>query len=116
MVQASKKVYIENWNVISTLVEMSIGTDKGSWWAAPDFGSELHLLREKGKVDGNTAGTLKRMLQECLFWIVADGLVKRIICSAERTGKNEISYTVEVIQPDKESFFIKEVWNGIKKG
>jgi phage gp46-like protein len=113
MVQANKPAVIENWNDIRELEMMSIGTDKGSWWADPHFGSEIYLLKETGKVDGKTAGTFKRMLQECLAWIVGDGLAKRINCFVERTGKNEISYTVETIQPDGGNFFIKEVWNGV---
>lgn len=32
---------IENWSDIRELVLMSIGTDKGRWWAYPEFGSEL---------------------------------------------------------------------------
>jgi phage gp46-like protein len=114
MEQANKPAIIENWNDIRELVLMSIGTDKGSWWADPDFGSELYLLREKGMVDGKTAGTFKRMLQECLAWIVDDGLAERIICNAERSGNNEIAYTVEIIQPNGGSLLIKEVWNGIQ--
>ena len=106
-------VKIENWNDIGVLVFMSIGTDKGSWWADPNFGSELYLLKENGKVDGKTAGTLKRILQECLAWIVADGLAKKITCITERTGKNEITYTIQVIKPNGNDFSIKEIWNGI---
>jgi len=104
---------LENWNDIRELVQMSIGTDKGSWWADPDFGSEIYLLRKNGKVDGKTAGNFKRMLQECLVWIVADGLAQRINCAVERTGKNEISYTIETIQPNGCSIFIKDVWKDV---
>ena len=109
-------VKVENWNDIRELVLMSIGTNKGTWWADPDFGSELFLLREYGKVDEKTAGNFKRMLQECLAWIIIDGLVKRINCFVERTGKNEISYTVELFQPDGGNFFVKDVWNGVQQG
>ena len=116
MDQANKTVCIENWSDICELAQMSIGTNKGSWWADPDFGSELFLLRESGKVDGKTAGTFKRMLQECLSWIIADGLATSINCSVERIGKNEISYSVEIIQPDKNSILIEDVWNGVSKG
>jgi len=113
MEQVNKTVQIEDWNKIKELVSMSIGTDKGSWWADPDFGSELFILRAIGKIDGNTAGTFKRMLQECLAWIITDGLVKRINCSVERTGKNELSYVIEIIQPNNNNVFIKDVWNVI---
>ena len=113
MEQANETVKIESWNDIGVLVLMSIGTDKGSWWADPDFGSEIYLLKEYGKVDGRTAGTLKRMLQECLAWIVADGLAKSITCSTERSGKNEITYTIQVAKPNGNDLFIKETWHGI---
>jgi phage gp46-like protein len=49
-------VHIEQWNDIRVLVLMSIGTDKGTWWADPNFGSELWLLRKTGKVDGGNPG------------------------------------------------------------
>jgi len=116
MEQANKTVCIENWSDIRELAQMSIGTDKGSWWADPDFGSELFMLRENGKVDGKTAGTFKRMLQECLLWLITDGLATSISCIVERTGKNEISYSVEIIQPNENNILIKDVWNGVSKG
>ena len=109
-------VRIEQWADIRELVCMSIGTDKGSWWADLNFGSELHLLREGGKVDGKTAGNFRRMLQECLAWIIEDGLAESINCAVERSGKNEISYTVEIIKPDSSNIFIKDVWYGIQQG
>jgi phage gp46-like protein len=106
---------LENCNDIRELIQMSIGTDKGSWWADPAFGSELRLLRQNGKIDGRTAGTLRRMLLECTQWIVNDGLAEKINCEAERAGKNEISYTVETIQPNGSGVLIKEVWNGVQQ-
>jgi phage gp46-like protein len=116
MEPAGNTVVIENWNDIRELALMSIGTDKGSWWADPGFGSELYLLRESGKVDGRTASTLKRMLQECLAWIMADGIAQRIDCSAERTGKNEIAYTIMIIKPDGNNCMIKDIWNAVQQG
>ena len=29
---------IENWQDIRELALMSVGTDKGKWWAYPEFG------------------------------------------------------------------------------
>jgi len=107
-------IKIENWNDIRELVLMSIGTDKGSWWADPNFGSELYLLRENSKVDGKTAGNFRRMLWECLAWIIEDGLAKNINCAVERSGKNEITYMVEIIKPDGSNISVKEVWYGIQ--
>ena len=114
MEQVNKTVTIENWNAIRELVQMSIGTDKGSWWADPSFGSELYFLRQSGKVDGQTAGTLRRMILECLQWLVEEKLVEKIDCEAECTGKNEISYCVTIFSKDESTLQIKEVWNAVK--
>jgi phage gp46-like protein len=113
MEQVNKSSVVENWNDIRELVQMCIGTDKGSWWADPNFGSELWILRQRGKVDGRTAGTLRRMILECIQWLFDDGLVKKIDCEAERTGKNEISYCVTVFAKDEFTLLIKEVWNAV---
>jgi len=113
MEQAIKPITIENWNAISELALMSIGTDKGSWWADPDFGSELWLLRQSGKVDGQTAGTFRRMILECTQWLVDDGLVKKIDCETERAGKNEIFYRVTFYGINGNSEEIKGEWNAV---
>jgi phage gp46-like protein len=113
MERVNKPIAVENWNDIRELVMMSIGTDKGSWWADPAFGSELWLLRQSGKVDGRTAGTLRRMILECCQWLVNDALAKKFDCEAERTGKNEISYCVTVHGKNESTLQIKEVWNDV---
>lgn len=103
---------IEGAADIRELALMSIGTDKGSWWADPNFGSELWLLKQNGKLDGNTAGTLARMIRECLAWLVSDGLCKSIDVEAERTSKYAIAYIVTLNKPDGKSIPITEVWSG----
>jgi phage gp46-like protein len=102
---------IEHWADIRELVKMSMGTNKGAWWADLDFGSELWLLRQKGKIDGQTAGALRQMVLQATQWLVTDKIVNTIDCQAERTGKHEIPYTVTVVQPNGDSALIKEVWN-----
>jgi phage gp46-like protein len=104
---------IENWNGIRELVCMSIGTDKGAWWADPGFGSELWLLKKEGKTDGQTAGTFRRMLEDCLRWLAEEGLASQIFCEAESAGKNAIAYRVTVTRPEGDSFSVKEVWSAL---
>ena len=106
-------VRIENWNDIKELVLMSIGTNKGTWWADPDFGSEIWLLKQTGKVDGGTADALKRMVLESAQWIIDDGLAQKITCATERRGKNIIAYTVSVYRESAADIIIKEVWNAV---
>jgi phage gp46-like protein len=93
---------------------MSIGTDKGSWWADPAFGCEIWKLRQTGKVDNRTAGTFQRFLRECLYWLKEDGIVEDVLCAAERSGKNEIAYTVTALRPRTEPLIIKDVWNALR--
>ena len=90
---------------------MSLGTDKGRWYANPDFGSELWLLKKTGKVDGQTAGILQRMAREALRWLVTDGLASGVDCAAQRNGKNRIDYTVTVTRPGGSQITITEVWD-----
>jgi phage gp46-like protein len=104
---------IENWNDMRELVCMSIGTDKGTWWANPGFGSELWLLKKSGKIDGQTAGTFRRMLEDCLRWLVDEGLAAKVICEAEGAGKTAIAYRVTVIRPGGGSLSVTEVWSAL---
>ena len=106
-------VQIENWADIRELALMSIGTNKGTWPADPGFGSDLWLLGQQGKVDGQTAGTLERMVLESLQWLVSDGLVSQITCRAERNGKNRIDYTVILSRANGPLPEIKGAWNVI---
>jgi phage gp46-like protein len=64
-------------------------------------------------VDAQTAGTLRRMVLECLQWIIAGGLAANIDCTAERTGKNAIRYHVTIIRPDGNDVLITEVWSAV---
>jgi phage gp46-like protein len=113
MVPEIEPVRIEQWAGIRELVLMSIGTDKGAWWADPSFGSDLWLLRKEGRVNGRTAGTVRRMVLECLAWLKDEGLAKSISCTAEQSGKNEIGYTVVIVKPDGNTVDIKDAWYGL---
>lgn len=103
---------IENWQDIRELVLMSVGTDKGRWWAYPDFGSEMWTLRQTGKIDGKTAGDVRRMILDSLQWLIDDGLAKTIECSAERADKTRINWSVRVIRPDGSDIKVEDSWNG----
>lgn len=111
--EKAKPIKLENWTDIKELVAMSIGTDKGRWWADSLFGSDLWVLRQASKVDGSTAGKVRAMILESLAWLKQDGLVKDIQCTAERRGKNEIDYALTVTKGDGGTIFIKDVWHGV---
>ena len=104
---------IENWADIRELALMSIGTDKGSWWADPSFGSDLWKLRQSGKIDAKTIGTVQEIILDSINWLKEDGLVSIITCTAIQSGKNTIAYCVELFRPDGSNIAIKENWNGI---
>jgi phage gp46-like protein len=104
---------IEQWASIQELARMSIGTNKGTWFADLTFGSELWLLKKEGKVDGQTAGKLERIVRESLKWLVDDGLAASVNCAAERNGKNRIDYVATVTRPNGSLVELKEAWSVI---
>jgi phage gp46-like protein len=104
-------VRIEGWADIRELALMCIGTDKGTWWADPSFGSELWMLRQEGKVDSRTAGRVQQMILGCLAWMKEDGLAAGIECRAERAGKNEIAYYVTIARPKGDTVIVKDTWD-----
>ncbi len=106
-------IKIENWTDIEELVAMSIGTNKGQYWADKSFGSELWILKQTGKVDDSTAGKVRSMILDSLAWLQADGIAKEIKCESERIGKNQIRYIVTVYRPSGDTVTVKDVWNGI---
>jgi phage gp46-like protein len=110
----SKTVRIEDWTSVRELVLMCVGTDKGSWWADPSFGSELWILRQEGKINNRTAGRVQQMVLGCLLWMKNDGLAADIECFAEQAGKNEIAYCVTVTRPKGDPVVVKDVWNAVK--
>jgi phage gp46-like protein len=112
--EAVKPIRLESWADVRELALMSIGTDKGSWWADPDFGSELWILRREGRVTGRTAGTLRRMIGECLQWLKDDGVAAGVECEAEQSGKNEITYTVTVSRPNGDPVIVKDTWDALQ--
>lgn len=105
---------IENWQDIRELVLMTVGTDKGRWWADKEFGSELWQLRQTGKIDGKTAGEVRQMILDSLQWLIDDGLAKTIECSAERAGKSRINWSVKVTRPNGSDIKVEDSWNGIE--
>jgi phage gp46-like protein len=106
-------IKIEHWADVRELALMSIGTDKGSWWADPAFGSELWILSQEGKVNNKTAGTVQRMLADCLQWLKDEGIAAGIDCTAEQSGKNEIAYTVTVLRPNGNPVIVKDTWHAL---
>ena len=104
---------LENWQDIRELVLMSIGTDKGRWWADKEFGSEIWKLRQTGKITQNTIGTFRQMVQDSVQWLVDDGLASEIECEAEQQGCNTIAYRIKLTRPDGKTISLEESWNGI---
>jgi len=104
-------VKIENSNGAKEMALMCIGTDKGSWWADPDFGSELWKLRQEGKITSRTAARVQQMILECLSWMKEDGLVSAMECRAEQSGKNKITYRVTLFLPDGNPLSVKDTWD-----
>jgi phage gp46-like protein len=54
------------------------------------------------------------MLQECLQWLKDDGIADDVTCTAERSGKNEIAYSVTVLRPNEKPLIVKDTWNALR--
>lgn len=104
---------LESFLSIRQLVEMSVGTDRGTWWADENFGSKLWLLRKSGKTGPSLASDVKQALLDCLAWLKADGLVSDIAVETEPIGKYRVDYSITVTRPDGSTDLIKDAWNGI---
>ena len=95
---------------IADLVQMSVGTEKGSWFADPAFGSELHTIE---KVDGNTAFVVQRMIVQATRWLLDDGLAADITVGAQRLGRNGISWQALITRPEGGGELVEGVWHAV---
>ncbi len=105
-------VRLEDWSSIQTLVEMSIGTDRGTWWADPEFGSDLWKFRQSGKLVPEMVEDVRREILRCTAWIVADGLASKIECATEQAGRTRINWVTTVTRPEGSPVQIAGVWDG----
>lgn len=100
---------IKKTDDIKTLALMSIHTDKGMWWGNDNFGSEIYTLLG-GKLTKETLATFKAMVEECLAWIVADGIASEINVEAKLKDRNTVEYKIIVARPNEKDEIINEVW------
>lgn len=102
---------IDKYTDIKTLVDMSINTDKNSDIFNSGLGSELYTLKNS-KLTTDTASIFKRMLYECLAWLVDDKVVESIEIETETKGKDTINYSITIKSPRlQNNLIISEVWN-----
>lgn len=98
---------LEDFDSIAQLVEMILGTDRGRWWADPSFGSDLWLIRARGKIDETTdLDVFRRVAEEALAWLISDGIADRIEVTPQRSA-SVIRYTVTVFSPNGSKAEIK---------
>lgn len=68
------------------------------WWANNDLGSRLWLLfRSSLKTD--TPSKIEEFSQECLQWMLDEGVARKIIVTAERTDVYRIDWLIQIIKP-----------------
>lgn len=102
---------IEDFHHLNQLVLISLGTDRGSFWADVNFGSDLWLIRQSRKVDDATATAVKQEILRCLNWLKEDGLIFDLEVVAKISGKNRIDYRVCVFQSENNSFVVEGAVN-----
>ncbi len=92
---------------ISDLVQMSLGTHKGSWWADPAFGSQIYRIE---KVDSRTPALFQSYCIAALQWLLDDALAAGIRVETERRGRGGIAYRIEVTRPGGETELLEAIW------
>ncbi|CCG55811.1 hypothetical protein WESB_0340 [Brachyspira pilosicoli WesB] len=102
---------LNNYQDIRYLVLMNINSNKSRWWADNNFGSNLFLI-QKSKISKYSANEVKRIISDCLDWIVKDNLAKNINVNTE-IEKTRINWTVEIIKPDNNTELIEGVWDNV---
>lgn len=102
---------LEEESHIDVLVAMCMGTDKGRWWADADFGSTLWQLHEAGTITERTATQVRMAIEECLAWLIPEGLAKSIAVSAWVVGKTRIEWNVTVTRPSAAAETVQGVWD-----
>ena len=95
----------------------------GGWWgdAIDEKGNLGGYLYEafSGKLDDSTARDVGNLVAEALQWMIDDGIVKSVECSAVVADAEHISLSVTITKPDgsQENPFVYELkWkatNGI---
>jgi len=88
------KLTLETTSTLLNNVYLSLSIRKGSWWFAPKFGSELHLLRQEKDVAA-AAMLAKKYTEEALQWLLDTGRASAVDVVVERiTGGLLITGTV----------------------
>lgn len=76
------------WWGDSTLEPLSDGT-------ADKYGSRLWLLKRR-KITKQTVEMAREMLEECLAWLVSDGVAAKVTVDVWRYGQSAVAATVEI--------------------
>ena len=82
------------------------GTNKRGWWADSyrdtKIGSRLWLLGRR-KASTQTLNLAKEMVEECLEWVVKDGVGEEVIVENEwaSSDQNRMNMLVQIVKPDQ---------------
>lgn len=90
---------LETDSGLESAILISLLTDKGSWWADPDFGSELYQLKGQ-KANDETTRSVKATVEDCLAWMVNDGVAGSVTVDVERQAGLLLAIGVSVTRPD----------------
>jgi len=107
-------VALEQWRSITLLAAMTLGTDQGTWWGDPEFGSRLWVLRQSGKVDEAMVQAVKAEVVRALGWMKDGGLISvDPAVEAWQNGRNRIDYRVRMTRPTGVVDVMEGVWYGL---
>ena len=110
---AMSSLAIEDYMNITQLVDIAVLTDKGKWWADPDFGSDLWLLEQRGKIDSETLAHAKDAILASLEPLKVAALISAGSCECTALNKQEIAYQLTITRPSGVSLVIDRIYDGV---
>lgn len=101
---------IEAYQDIRQLVDISLRTTLGEWWADEALGMSL----QGGKLDQRTSPIfLKSSIEEALAWMVEDGIVSDILVETDTQGKTRMDYLITLTKPDGDTLILNQLYGDL---
>lgn len=95
-------------------------SDRGGWWADPNFGSKLWLIMKTGKLLPNTPELAKQYIVAALQNLKTAGVLGEIEVTVEATGspKSALTATIVMHKPDGsvETIKYESLWDNVGGG
>ena len=94
------------------IARMCIGTDRGRWWADPNFGSRLWSIRKEKIDSATTPQKVREGIVEAIAWMKTDGLIEEYEVDAF-VSSNRVDWALKLSLPKVGTSTTKGGFDGI---